>query len=411
MTLARPGRRTGLLVLTSTFPRWIGDTCPMFVAHLSEALARSFDVTVLAPASAGARRFERWGTVAVRRFRYCWPERSQRLADGAILPNLRRNRLLLGQVPGFVLAQLWAAWCLARRGAFDAVHAHWALPQGWVAAVLRARLGIPVLTTTHGGDMYALRSGVPLKAKRWALRSSDRVTAVSRSLKREVLSLGVEEERVSVLPMGVDTARFTPEAASPSLRRELNPDGPVVLFVGRLVEKKGARYAIEAMPEILREEPGARLVVVGDGPERETLVELTEQLEIGAHVSFAGAIPNHELPAHFASADVCVGPSVVEANGDTESFGVVFAEAMASGCPVVATDVGGITDLVVDGKTGFLVPQRNAEAISDRVARLLGDSRIRESMRGEGIARMRDTFDHRRMSAAYADIIKEVVAA
>ena len=383
----------------------------MFVADLSQRLSEAFDVTVLVPGSKGALDVERWGNITVRRYRYSWPSGSQRLADGAILPNLRRNRLLYGQIPGFVLAQLWAAWRLARRERFDAVHAHWVLPQGWVAAVLRATLGVPVLTTTHGGDLYALRKGLPAKAKGWALRSSDRVTAVSMSLRREVLSFGVDEERVSVLPMGVDVTTFTRCVASDEVKRALNPDGPALLFVGRLVEKKGAQYAIEAMPAILREQPASRLIVVGEGPERASLERLSRELGLNGRVKFAGAVPHRELPPLFASADVFVGPSVVEANGDTESFGVVFAEAMASGCPVVATRVGGVADVVVDGQTGLLVPERNAGAVADAVVRILSDPAKREQLAGNGVAWVRERFDQAKTGVQYAQLIEEMVAA
>lgn len=383
----------------------------MFVADLSERLASSFDVTVLAPASRGAKGVEQSGNLSIRRYRYGWPASSQRLADGAILPNLKRNKALFGLVPTLVLAQLWAAWRLARSGAFDALHAHWAVPQGWVASVLRTRLDVRVLTTAHGGDLYALRNGLPLKAKRWALRSSDRVTAVSSSLRQEVLALGVEEERVRVLPMGVDASRFTPEAMSPDVRRELNADGPALLFAGRLVEKKGARYAIEAMPEILRAEPAARLTIVGDGPERPALEQRSAELGLNGHVRFAGAIANERLPGYFSSADVFIGPSVVEANGDTESFGVVFAEAMASGCPVVATEVGGIGDLVVKDETGLLVPERDAGAIADGVLRILKDPVERERLARNGVQLVRERFDLSRAAAGYAELMEEMLAA
>ena len=266
--------RLKLLVLTSTFPRWPGDATPTFVADLCAGLAQTMDVTVLAPASDGAPSAERLGNVRVRRFRYAWPARLQLLADGAIMPNIRRNPLLAAEVPPFVLAELLAAWRLMRSERFDVIHAHWAVPQGLVAATLKRAFGVPVITTTHGGDIYALRSGPAMRAKQWALASSDRITAVSTSLKREIVALGLDERSVDVLPMGVDTSRFTPEARSESLRRRLNPDGPVLLFVGRLVEKKGARYAIEAMPRILAQQPLARLVIVGDGPERAHLQRL-----------------------------------------------------------------------------------------------------------------------------------------
>ncbi|HEY8173073.1 MAG TPA: glycosyltransferase, partial [Dehalococcoidia bacterium] len=207
-----------VLVLTSTFPRWEGDTTPMFVADLAQGMSERFDMTVLAPSSDGARATERYGDVSVRRFRYGWPARTQKLADGAILPNIRRNRVLAAQAAPFVAAQFHAAWRLVRRERFDAIHAHWAIPQGVVAAIIKSRTGIPVLTTTHGADVYGLRAQPIVAMKLWALRRSDAITAVSTDLKREIVALGVDAARVRVLPMGVDTQRFSPEHASPELR-------------------------------------------------------------------------------------------------------------------------------------------------------------------------------------------------
>lgn len=374
----------------------------MFVADLCQGLAERFDVTVLAPGSKGAARQEQWGAVTVRRYRYGWPDGSQRLADGAILPNLKRNRLLVGQVPVFVLAQLFSVWRLVRSGGFDAIHAHWVLPQGWVAALVGPRGRLPVLTTAHGGDFHALRSTAPLALKRWALQRSDRVTAVSSWLKREVTALGVEEERVRVLPMGIDTTRFTPEAATQAGGGHA---GPKLLFVGRLVEKKGAGYAIEAMQVIACEEPEAQLLIVGDGPERAALERLSARLGIQDRVSFAGAVPNDKLPALYASADLFVGPTA------EEGLGVVFAEAMASGCPVIATDVGGVADLVIDGETGVLVPERDATAIAGAAIGLLRDQGRRRQLGRNGVAWVRERFDARQTATGYADLIEEVLAA
>jgi glycosyltransferase involved in cell wall biosynthesis len=403
-------RRLKILALTSTFPRWQGDTCPMFVADLCRGLAREMDVTVLAPGSHGARSSEQRDGYTVRRFRYAWPSRLQRLADGAILPNIKRNPLLLAQAPPFVLAQFFAAYRLMRRERFDAIHAHWAVPQGVIASILKRRFGVPVVTTTHGGDIYALNGGPARRAKTWALRSSDHVTAVSSALKAEVVALGIDERQVDVLPMGVDTTRFTPQAFSPALRARLNPLGPVLLFVGRLVEKKGARYAIEGMPKIVAAHPDARLIIVGDGPLRSELEALARHLDVAGSVTFAGAVANGDLPAYYASADVFIGPSIVEASGDTESFGVVFAEAMASGCPVIATDVGGIADVTGNGAHARLVPQRNADAIAAAACELLGDRALHASLRDRGIEEMRRSFDHRPIHESYARLIERAAA-
>lgn len=402
-----PDGRPRVLALTSTFPRWRGDATPRFVFDLSAGLVREgLDVTVLAPGAHGAAARERWDGVDIRRFRYGWPASTQRLADGAILPNIRRNRWLAAQAASFVTAELAAAWRLMRRERFDVIHAHWAVPQGCVAIVLKKQFRVPVLTTTHGADIYAMRGRPALAAKRWALRSSDAVTAVSQSLKDEVVALGVDAHRVHVLPMGVDTARFTPDAASDELRARLCPDGPMLLFVGRLAEKKGVRYAIEAMPAILREHPSARLIVVGDGPERDALLRLRGELGLGASVQFLGGTGNEELPAYYASADLLLAPSIVARDGDTESFGIVLVEAMASGCPVVASDVGGIREVVAGCEAAALVSPRDAAAIGEAACDVLRAA----TRRGAGVAMVRDRFDQDHISRSYAGIAERIAA-
>jgi glycosyltransferase involved in cell wall biosynthesis len=397
--------RTKLLVLASTFPRWRGDSRPAFVWDLARGVSDRFDVTVLAPGAAGAADVECWDGVTIRRYRYGWPASTQKLADGAIMPNLRHNRVLAAQVPPFLASQLWAAWRLAERERFNVIHAHWVIPQGVVAALVRARLGTPVVVTAHGADVYALRSAPVAALKRRALASSDHVTAVSRSVAGELMRLGVPAGRLSVLPMGVDTVLFTPAAASDRVRARLSPrGGPALLFVGRLAEKKGAQYAIAAVAQVLRRHDDATLTVIGDGPQRTRLEVYAHRLGIAHSVQFWGAVPNADLPAVYASADVLLGPSVVEKGGDTESFGVVFAEAMASGCAVVVTDVGGVSDLVTSGETGVLVPQRSARDLAEAALRILGDPAMKSSMRSAARARVIERFDHRQIHAAYGDI-------
>ena len=405
-------RRLKVLVLTSTFPRWQGDACPMFVADLCRGLGERMDVTVLAPGAASALKQEQWDNFEVRRFRYGWPDSTQRLAAGAIMPNIRRNPILMAQVPPFFAAQLYAAWRLMRSEQYDAIHAHWAVPQGIVASILKRMFKVPVITTTHGGDIYALRGGPAMRAKRWALNSSDRITAVSNALRDEVIALGPTEERVSVLPMGVDTHRFLPDAGSLRVRQELNPSGgPIILFVGRLVEKKGARYAVQAMPAVLELLPDARLVMAGDGPEQAMLEALSRELRVEDSVTFMGAVVNKRLPEIYASADVFVGPSVVEENGDREGVPVALGEAMASGCAVIATNAGGIADLVEDDATGLLVAERDPAALATAVTSILSDVGLRSRLREAALASVRARFDHQIIHAAYADVIEEAVAA
>ena len=399
------GGRLRVLVLASTFPRWQTDTEPPFVYNLSSRLAEDFDVTVLAPHAPGAATQEQMDGCEVVRFRYAWPERLQKLAYGGMLPNLKRNRWLWLEVPAFLAAELFATLRLIRSRKPDVVQAHWVVPQGIVAALAGLLTRKPVVITAHGGDVYGVRGGIKDALKRWALRRAEAVSAVSDDL-RDAIERLAPGRQVEVISMGVDTTQFHPERRNEALRVELAGEGAVVLFVGRLAEKKGVRYLIEAMPRVLERLPGVRLLIIGDGPLRKELEGVVDALQLQANITFAGAMRPDELPAYYASADLFVGPSIVAEGGDTESFGLVFAEAMASRCAVIASDVGGVHDLVQDGETGVLVPQQDPPAIADAICRLLEDAELRHRLAFKAMRSVRGQFDQKSIAARYAALLE-----
>jgi glycosyltransferase involved in cell wall biosynthesis len=400
-----------VLVLASTFPRWAGDTEPPFVYNLSRRLAERFQITVLAPHAAHARRQERMDGMDVHRFRYFWPERSQQLAYGGMLPNLRRNRWLWAQVPFFLTAELIAAVRLIRSRKIDVIHAHWLVPQGLVAALAGLITRRPVVVTAHGADVYGLRGGVTSTIKRWILRRMNRVTAVSEHLAGAIHELAPNQPvTVDVISMGVDTDRFYARHNATALRRKLGIPGPMILFVGRLAEKKGLRYLLDAMPAVLRQAPGATLVVIGDGPLRGELSLQAHDLKLGESVRFLGARKPEDLPEFYSAADVFVGPSIVAQGGDTESFGLVFAEAMACGCPVVASNVGGVGDLVQDEKTGLLVPQRDADALALAINRVLSDEGLGRRLRRNARAHVQRNLTQTSIAERYGTVLQEAAA-
>ena len=398
-----------VLTLASTFPRWQGDTEPPFVFNLSRDLARhfGFDVTVAAPHAPGASCRENLDGLRVRRFRYLWPQRLQRLAYGGMLPNLKRNPWLWLEVPFFLLAELAAGWRLIRSERIDVIHAHWLIPQGVVGAALSRFTGKPLVITAHGADVYGVGGRLQTALKRWALRSSTHITAVSTDLRDAIERLrqgDADPVPVAVISMGVDTALFHPSRRDPCLKERIAGDGPLLLFVGRLAEKKGVRYLIEAMPAILERFPEAKLLIVGGGPLEAELREQVRTSQLGDRIIFAGARCPEELPPYYASADLFVGPSVVS-DGDREGVPVSFMEAMASGCPILASGVGGIRDLIQDGKTGVLVPERDPGSIAEQACGLLAHPALR---RGHAI-RARRSVRRRYSSGAVAGRYAEVL--
>ena len=398
--------RPRLLVLASTYPRWSGDPEPGFVHELSKRLANDFDVVVLGPHAAGAAVDEDLDGVRVLRYRYA-PDRLETLVnDGGITTNLRRSPWKWLLVPGFLLAMLWSMWRQVRRWRPDVIHAHWLVPQGLVAALaglLEPRMP-PFLVTSHGADLFGLQAA-PLQAfKRFVARRAAGVTVVSRAMLDELARIGVDPGGVAVQPMGVDLAqRFTPDAA---VTRSCDE----ILFVGRLVEKKGLRHLIDAMPAILRFHPSAFLTVAGFGPEEAECRRQAGRLGLGDKVRFVGAVPQAELPALYRRAAVFVAPFVQTDSGDREGLGLVVVEAAGCGCPVVVSDLPSVRDVFRGGSPFAMVPPGASESLGVAINQLLADP-IAASRQA---AAVRDSlcvgFDWAIVAGNYANALKALMA-
>jgi glycosyltransferase involved in cell wall biosynthesis len=397
---AGPSPRPALLVLTSTFPKRLNDTTPPFVFELCRHLLAHFDVTVLTPAATNAPEADTLQGIEVQRFHYFWPRSLERLTDGAMLENLRRSPWLFLQAPFLVLFELVAALRLARATRPDVIHAHWFVPQGIVAVLVGRILRIPVVLTAHGGDVYGLRGRLLDTLRKAVASRCDAVTVVSRDMATALPHVTSRRgDRPKVMPMGVDTHRFSRERAR-------NGDSEQsVLFVGRLAKKKGVEYLIRGFPDVLARHPDARLLVVGDGPCRGELETLSRQLRLGDHIRFAGAQPPAALPQFYRSSRVFVLPSVVAASGDTDGLPVVLLEAMAAGCPLVGTSVGGIPDVMVHGRTGLLVEPGAPAALAAAINQVL-DSPAEANRMGALAQRwVRRKLDWRQVARGYAGVL------
>ncbi|WP_028604256.1 glycosyltransferase [Ottowia thiooxydans] len=358
-----------LLVLASTYPRWQGDPEPGFVHELAKRLTGRFRVIVLGPHAPGAKPREILDGVEVVRYRY-GPQRVETLVnDGGIVTNLRLHRWKLLLVPSFVLAQAWWAWRLCKREKVDVIHAHWLIPQGLLALGCQRLTGraTPFVVTSHGADLYALRAA-PLQAlKRLVLRGAHAATVVSSAMREEVDQLGVDVSTVSVIPMGVDMAdRFVPDATQTRSRSEL-------LFVGRLVEKKGLPFLLDALPAVLQERPDVTLTIAGFGPDEDQLKAKVLELGLQNAVKFIGALPQKDLPVLYQRAALFVAPFVKAESGDQEGLPVALMEAVACGCPALAGDVAGLQDIFGAHANACIVNPRDKAALAAAILAQLGE--------------------------------------
>lgn len=391
--------KPGLLVLASTYPRWAGDPEPGFVHELARRLTDRFHVTVLCPHAAGAPAEETMDGVDVVRYRYA-PEAWETLVnDGGIVTNLRRAKWKYLLVPGFVLAQVWRAWRLVRSQRVDVVHAHWLVPQGLIAALL-SRLGrrrLPFLVTSHGADLFALR-GWPFPAiKRFVVREAADVTVVSEGMLSGIEALGGDPNRVAVEPMGVDLkGRFRPDPATPRSRSEL-------LFVGRLVEKKGLQHLLDAIPLIRLKRPDVRLTIAGFGPDMDARREQVARLGIEGAVEFVGAVAQEHLPDLYRRAALFIAPFVEAKSGDQDGLGLVLVEALGCGCPVVVSRLPATRALLASCTAVYEAAPGDPRSISQSVLEALGAD---ESPRLKDIL----GFDWDERAAAYGTLLEHMAA-
>lgn len=395
-----------LLVLTSTFPRWKGDTEPPFVYELARRLAAEFEITVLAPHARGARREEKYGDIEVRRFRYL-PTRWETLCyEGGIAARLNGNRLRYLALPFLLVAQIAAIVRLGKRKEFDVIHAHWIVPQGLAAVLARpfARRRPGILCTSHGGDLFAFDQPLPSQLKRFVVARCDAFSVVSQEMLAKAKQLGMTSRKVEVIPMGVDlTTRFVP--GDPRL---VHPHS--LIFAGRLVEKKGLQYLLEALPEVLRHHPKTHLTIAGSGPLTTNLKQVASSLGIDKNLTFTGALQNDQLPTLFQKHAIAVFPFVVARDGDREGLPVVLSEALGCGCAVVTTDIPSVNELVRQGESALIVPQRDPSSLARALINLLGDEQTRSALARKGRETVIEKMDWQAVGTAYCQMLVDLAA-
>jgi len=351
-----------LLVFTSTFPRWKDDPKPSFVFELSKRLAKEFEVSVLAPHSPGARRKESLGGLSVYRFKY-FKENCQKLNDfEGILSILSHRKLLYLLVPFFIVVELIALLKYVVRNEPDLIHAHWIIPQGFIAYLNHKILKTPYVITSHGSDVMGLK-GFNF-VKRLTLKSAKKITVVSNEIKRKILHEIDSGLRIETIPMGVDTNIFSPQMKDESLLREHNIKGPFLLFVGRISAEKGIKYLIHAMPAVIAEYPNVKLLIIGDSDQKNELMELVKHQNLQQHVVFIGKLLNEKLPRYYATADAFICPSFREGSP------VTYIESLACGTPIVVGDLPMSREIVLENR-GLLVKQNDSRDISRKIIGLL----------------------------------------
>jgi glycosyltransferase involved in cell wall biosynthesis len=383
-----------VLFLTHSFPRSEGDAAGSFILRLAVALrAEDVNVRVVAPASAGLPATDEIEGVTVERFRYA-PRRYERLAyTGNMAQDVATSWTAKLALVGFLGSDFVHSVRARRSFEPELVHAHWWFPNGVVGTWVSGLAHIPLVTTLHGTDVRLARKvGVARPLFAHVLKHSAAVTTVSRWLKdeAEALAPGVH---TTVAPMPVSTNLFGPGSSR---------DGQRVLFVGRLNDQKGTEHLLRAFASM--KTAAASLDIVGDGPNREALKGLAQQLGVASRIRWHGQVSQSELPQFYQRAAAVVIPSV------DEGLGLVAVEALLCETPVVAFDSGGLRDVIQHEKTGLLVKPGDNAALATALDDLLAREGRGSALGRAGRLYALSAFAPESAARRYAGIYRQVLA-
>ncbi|WP_439840029.1 glycosyltransferase [Aeromonas caviae] len=276
------------------------------------------------------------------------------------------------------------------------IHVHFATEAVRIWPTVK-KLGLPMVVTLHGNDINVYRewweSGnagfimrrYPQRLLELASERDVHFIAVSNAIRDRAIEYGIPDEKIAVHYIGIDCERFIPSGLAITQRKQR------ILYVGRLVEKKGAGYLLQAFAKVANRIPNAELVIVGDGPLRTLLEEQANQLRL--NVSFLGALSSVQVQQQLHEARVFCLPSVTAENGDAEGLGIVILEAQACGVPVVTSARGGAAEGILDGVTGFSFPEKDVSILAERLFILLQDDRLINDMSLAAVEFIKDNFD------------------
>ena len=436
-----------VLVIGSVYPRFQEDAeVPWLrtsIAHLKKA---GVEIQVLAPAYKGLKSHDIDGT-HVNRFRYA-PASWEILTheEGAPSKMASKPWLQLLAIP-YIINGFFQCIRICRKWRPDVIHAHWPFPHAYIAFGAAKLFKIPLILNFHGAELLLIRKKKWVKPLlKFAIGQAQAIFANSSFTASKIKALRdvnvewspygttLETKDGESLPLASAASSFPAEPALSVVEETGNllassatpssgdaPQRPVphavngkfkILFVGRHIERKGITYLIEAAKYLPADQFEIRIVGVGDLTEQlhVTANEVKQSNPNSAEIIFTGKLSPEDLANEYRTANVFTLPAIVDSKGDTEGLGVVLIEAMELGLPIVASNVGGIPDVVVNGKSGILVPEKDPIALADAFKRLAADPSLIEQLLAGARKRINECFTWDGIIERQVEVYKKVIS-
>jgi glycosyltransferase involved in cell wall biosynthesis len=392
-------KKLKVMMLTSSFPLSQERTSGIFILRLVEQLAKDFAITVITPCPSDRIKSDVDQRFIIKCFRYA-PKSLQILAHqpGGIPVAIRQNRWLYLVVPLFMMSMALASLSTALR--VDLIHANWA-GNGFIACIAGLIARKPVVTTLRGADVKrAMQSQLDHFFLKRCLAFSNKIVTVSDAIQQKIRENHPQwSNKVVTIPNGVEQEFIGTGAA-----RDYKTNAKVrFVTIGSLIPRKRIETILYAL-SMLKSLDDIELRVIGDGPEAQFLKKLTVELNLSDCVRFLGPIPHAKIPEYLQDSDVFVLCSTSEGRPN------VLLEAMASGLPVIASNIEGVRELIQDGKTGLLFDVDNREQLAKQIESLIDDSNAR-GMLGQGGRNfiIENDLTWQNTAARYTSIYEEIL--
>lgn len=403
-----------ILFTTSTMPTSDQDPVPAFVREEAIWLHKIYpdtSISVLAPHNAYSRTetYTRHQHYDEYRFHYFWPFAWEKLTGRGIQPALNKNKLLYLQLPGLFIAEFFATWKYVRKLKPDLIYAHWFTPQAITAALVSKITGVPFVFDTQASDVIVLKN-VPFAHKIVAsvCQRALAYTAPSQQTASKLLYFATKdtrkmiESKLHLIPMGANRSPSRKSIAQKLRKTYVLNDKTILLFMGRLVDRKGVDILIKAVKEIDKINV-LRLVIAGDGQERKNLEELVSKLDMNEQVVFTGFVTGVEKEALLTAADILVIPSV-NVGDHSEGLPIVFMEGVLAGKITVISDATGAHEVVSDGVNSFIFSAGSVKGLVNKLDRAL-------NLRGSKLRKFEKSIEELSKEYSWENIIRKRYAA
>jgi len=381
-----------ICIVTTSMPRYEDDNRSPFILDLALALQRQGkDISLVTMHSPGLPIKEDIRGIPIWRLRYAKDAQERLDLTRAGIPAAWKS----SRKTGFYLFKLlikFTSFLITYGKNYDILHSNWTIA-AFASILSKPFHNRPILLTLHGSEVYSSKEVLGLRIfTRWVLNHCNHVVCVSNALKEEVVALGLTETKVTVIPNGVNTLDYLPQKS---------PTNPIILFIGSLTEQKGVKYLLEAFADVNRSFQDSHLRIVGEGPELEKLITLTQRLGIQENVSFEDVVAHSKVSTIMQESSIFVLPSM------NEGFGLVLLESLANGLPAIAFNSGGVRDILSDG-AGILVEPGNVEQLANAIKNLITDKDLYAHIRKQGFQKSKN-FSWDIVATKVSDIYESIL--